>query len=202
MLVLPESRVCSPVHAARASACIHVLIIAHDNCTVEFTIIIHSSLSPLCHIQAGAGPGFSLFSRVSSQTSVPIHPHARCPPACLPACLPVRLPAFLPAHLPACPPACLPACLPARLPACPALLALQIIGVGASVVGDMSSRPNWGLNELDFVFSTLVVSWLGGGQRRPPHLALPLMHLDKMSLHKWLQLPISADDQYRFSLLT
>uniref|UniRef100_A0A7S0S1J2 Uncharacterized protein n=1 Tax=Chlamydomonas leiostraca TaxID=1034604 RepID=A0A7S0S1J2_9CHLO len=33
----------------------------------------------------------------------------------------------------------------------------QIIGVGASVVGDMSSRPNWGLNELDFVFSTLVV---------------------------------------------
>eukprot|EP00983_Pelagomonas_calceolata_P118863 1160545-Pelagomonas_calceolata.AAC.11 len=33
----------------------------------------------------------------------------------------------------------------------------QVIGVGASVVGDMSSRPNWGLNELDFVFSTLVV---------------------------------------------
>ena len=33
----------------------------------------------------------------------------------------------------------------------------QIIGVGASVVGDMSSRPNWGLNELDFVFATLVV---------------------------------------------
>eukprot|EP01026_Neomeris_dumetosa_P062178 TRINITY_DN58764_c0_g1_i9.p1 TRINITY_DN58764_c0_g1~~TRINITY_DN58764_c0_g1_i9.p1 ORF type:complete len:287 (-),score=39.50 TRINITY_DN58764_c0_g1_i9:297-1100(-) len=33
----------------------------------------------------------------------------------------------------------------------------QIIGVGAAVVGDMSSRPNWGLNELDFVFSTLVV---------------------------------------------
>jgi len=29
--------------------------------------------------------------------------------------------------------------------------------VGFSVVGDMSSRPNWGLNELDFVFSTLVV---------------------------------------------
>lgn len=36
----------------------------------------------------------------------------------------------------------------------------QIIGVGASVVGDMSSRPNWGLNELDFVFATLVVSQL------------------------------------------
>jgi len=34
---------------------------------------------------------------------------------------------------------------------------MQLIGVGASVVGDMSSRPNWGLNELDFVFSTLVV---------------------------------------------
>eukprot|EP00879_Flechtneria_rotunda_P020293 GHRR01021341.1.p1 GENE.GHRR01021341.1~~GHRR01021341.1.p1 ORF type:complete len:159 (+),score=44.53 GHRR01021341.1:572-1048(+) len=34
----------------------------------------------------------------------------------------------------------------------------QIIGVGASVIGDMSSRPNWGLNELDFVFATLVVS--------------------------------------------
>jgi hypothetical protein len=35
---------------------------------------------------------------------------------------------------------------------------LQVIGVGASVIGDMSSRPNWGLNELDFVFATLVVS--------------------------------------------
>jgi hypothetical protein len=34
----------------------------------------------------------------------------------------------------------------------------QVIGVGASVIGDMSSRPNWGLNELDFVFATLVVS--------------------------------------------
>ncbi|KAH7331424.1 hypothetical protein KP509_20G032200 [Ceratopteris richardii] len=33
----------------------------------------------------------------------------------------------------------------------------QIIGVGASVIGDMASRPNFGLNELDFVFSTLVV---------------------------------------------
>jgi len=33
----------------------------------------------------------------------------------------------------------------------------QIIGVGAAVVGDMSSRPHWGLYELDFVFSTLVV---------------------------------------------
>eukprot|EP01023_Acetabularia_acetabulum_P023641 TRINITY_DN23063_c0_g1_i1.p1 TRINITY_DN23063_c0_g1~~TRINITY_DN23063_c0_g1_i1.p1 ORF type:complete len:324 (-),score=57.29 TRINITY_DN23063_c0_g1_i1:508-1479(-) len=33
----------------------------------------------------------------------------------------------------------------------------QIIGVGAAVIGDMSSRPNWGLNELDFVFSTLIV---------------------------------------------
>ena len=25
------------------------------------------------------------------------------------------------------------------------------------MVGDMSSRPNWGLSELDFVFSTLIV---------------------------------------------
>lgn len=33
----------------------------------------------------------------------------------------------------------------------------QVIGVSASVLGDMSSRPNWGLNELDFVFATLVV---------------------------------------------
>jgi len=33
----------------------------------------------------------------------------------------------------------------------------QVIGVGASVIGDMSSRPNWGLNELDFVFATLIV---------------------------------------------
>lgn len=37
------------------------------------------------------------------------------------------------------------------------VLVEQIIGVGASVIGDMSSRPNWGLNELDFVFATLVV---------------------------------------------
>jgi Protein RETICULATA-related len=37
------------------------------------------------------------------------------------------------------------------------LILLQILGVGAAVVGDMSSRPNWGLNELDFVFSTLIV---------------------------------------------
>lgn len=34
----------------------------------------------------------------------------------------------------------------------------QVIGVSASVIGDMASRPNWGLNELDFVFATLVVS--------------------------------------------
>ena len=33
----------------------------------------------------------------------------------------------------------------------------QIIGVGAAVLGDMAGRENWGLNELDFVFSTLVV---------------------------------------------
>ena len=32
-----------------------------------------------------------------------------------------------------------------------------MIGVSASVIGDMASRPNWGLNELDFVFATLVV---------------------------------------------
>lgn len=36
----------------------------------------------------------------------------------------------------------------------------QIIGVGAAVFGDMSSRPNFGLNELDFVFSTLIVGSL------------------------------------------
>ncbi|KAF5750714.1 hypothetical protein HS088_TW03G01053 [Tripterygium wilfordii] len=33
----------------------------------------------------------------------------------------------------------------------------QIVGVSATVLGDMATRPNWGLNELDFVFSTLVV---------------------------------------------
>ena len=32
-----------------------------------------------------------------------------------------------------------------------------VIGVGACVIGDMSSRPNFGLDELDFVFSTIVV---------------------------------------------
>jgi hypothetical protein len=34
------------------------------------------------------------------------------------------------------------------------------------VIGDMSSRPNWGLNELDFVFATLVVSTQKMLQRR------------------------------------
>jgi hypothetical protein len=38
----------------------------------------------------------------------------------------------------------------------------QVIGVTASVVGDMASRPNWGLKELDFVFATLVVSGTHG----------------------------------------
>ncbi|KAK3212841.1 hypothetical protein Dsin_017547 [Dipteronia sinensis] len=33
----------------------------------------------------------------------------------------------------------------------------QLVGVTACVLGDMASRPNFGLNELDFVFSTLVV---------------------------------------------
>ncbi|KAG9451418.1 hypothetical protein H6P81_011383 [Aristolochia fimbriata] len=33
----------------------------------------------------------------------------------------------------------------------------EIVGVTACVLGDMASRPNFGLNELDFVFSTLVV---------------------------------------------
>jgi len=37
------------------------------------------------------------------------------------------------------------------------VLVEQVIGVGAAVLGDMSSRPNWGLGELDFVFSMLVV---------------------------------------------
>ncbi|KAI7738219.1 hypothetical protein M8C21_003101, partial [Ambrosia artemisiifolia] len=30
----------------------------------------------------------------------------------------------------------------------------QVVGVGAAVLGDMATRPNFGLNELDFVFST------------------------------------------------
>lgn len=33
----------------------------------------------------------------------------------------------------------------------------EFVGVTACVIGDMASRPNFGLNELDFVFSTLVV---------------------------------------------
>jgi Protein RETICULATA-related len=33
----------------------------------------------------------------------------------------------------------------------------QVIGVGAAVVGDMSTRKDWGIHELDFVFSTIVV---------------------------------------------
>eukprot|EP00898_Chlorokybus_atmophyticus_P002643 jgi/Chlat1/337/Chrsp1S03189 len=37
------------------------------------------------------------------------------------------------------------------------VLVEQVIGVSACVIGDMSARPNFGLNELDFVFSTMVV---------------------------------------------
>ncbi|XP_031475121.1 protein RETICULATA-RELATED 3, chloroplastic-like [Nymphaea colorata] len=33
----------------------------------------------------------------------------------------------------------------------------ELVGVSANVIGDMATRPNFGLNELDFVFSTLVV---------------------------------------------
>ncbi|KAK7250733.1 hypothetical protein RIF29_33358 [Crotalaria pallida] len=33
----------------------------------------------------------------------------------------------------------------------------ELVGVSACVAGDMATRPNFGLNELDFVFSTLVV---------------------------------------------
>lgn len=33
----------------------------------------------------------------------------------------------------------------------------EVVGVSSCVIGDMASRPNFGLNELDFVFSTLVV---------------------------------------------
>ncbi|KAA8516303.1 hypothetical protein F0562_016596 [Nyssa sinensis] len=33
----------------------------------------------------------------------------------------------------------------------------ELVGVSANVLGDMASRPNFGLNELDFVFSTLIV---------------------------------------------
>ncbi|CAM8897625.1 unnamed protein product [Rhodiola kirilowii] len=33
----------------------------------------------------------------------------------------------------------------------------ELVGVSACIVGDMASRPNFGLNELDLVFSTLVV---------------------------------------------
>ncbi|KAH6761665.1 alphavirus core family protein [Perilla frutescens var. hirtella] len=33
----------------------------------------------------------------------------------------------------------------------------ELVGVSACIVGDMASRPNFGLDELDFVFSTMVV---------------------------------------------
>ncbi|KAK9723767.1 hypothetical protein RND81_05G023900 [Saponaria officinalis] len=33
----------------------------------------------------------------------------------------------------------------------------EVVGLTSCVLGDMASRPNFGLNELDFVFSTLVV---------------------------------------------
>ncbi|KAK4342585.1 hypothetical protein RND71_038401 [Anisodus tanguticus] len=33
----------------------------------------------------------------------------------------------------------------------------ELVGVTSAVIGDMASRPSFGLNELDFVFSTLVV---------------------------------------------
>ena len=33
----------------------------------------------------------------------------------------------------------------------------EVVGVSSAVLGDMATRPNFGLNELDFVFSTLVI---------------------------------------------
>lgn len=33
----------------------------------------------------------------------------------------------------------------------------EVVGLSSCLIGDMASRPNFGLNELDFVFSTLVV---------------------------------------------
>ena len=47
-----------------------------------------------------------------------------------------------------------------RLPMPPAD-SVQVIGVGAAVVGDMSTRKDWGIHELDFVFSTIVVCQSG-----------------------------------------
>jgi hypothetical protein len=49
----------------------------------------------------------------------------------------------------------------------------QVIGVSASVLGDMASRPNWGLDELDFVFATLVVSCLEGRKEGAAGQATP-----------------------------
>ncbi|KAL5058365.1 hypothetical protein RYX36_029969 [Vicia faba] len=37
------------------------------------------------------------------------------------------------------------------------VLSEEVVGVTSAVLGDMATRPNFGLNELDFVFSTLVV---------------------------------------------
>ena len=56
----------------------------------------------------------------------------------------------------------------------------QIIGVGAAVVGDMSSRPYWGLYELDFVFSTLVVR---------THVRSPIMPLMQGLQYPFCALP-------------
>lgn len=36
----------------------------------------------------------------------------------------------------------------------------EVIGVGASVLGDMACRPNFGLGELDFIFSNMVVCFI------------------------------------------
>lgn len=49
-------------------------------------------------------------------------------------------------------------CITVTVSSAHGFLCVQVIGVGAAVIGDMSSRPYWGLYELDFVFSTLVVS--------------------------------------------
>ncbi|KAJ6407637.1 hypothetical protein OIU84_011011 [Salix udensis] len=45
-----------------------------------------------------------------------------------------------------------------RIPQFPFKVVMEeVVGVSACVLGDMASRPNFGLDELDFVFSTLVV---------------------------------------------
>ena len=79
----------------------------------------------------------------------------------------------------------------------------QVIGVGAAVAGDMASRPNYGLNELDFVFSTLIVGSLMNFSLMyllAPTEGIPPAKAREARLHLWAtQAPVTPSARSRIA---